>query len=83
MLRRDWKNFKYELADFFFKTEMDEAFREGIASGTEYTSRVIGMSVRNLDVSNMTKTQRIGHEASMAAIAEAKKEVMRKTGVAL
>jgi len=31
----------------------------------------------------MTKTQKVGHEASMAAIAEAKKEIMRKTGVAL
>ena len=83
MMGRDWKNFKYEIADFFFGSELDEAFREGQRSGVEYTSRKLGMSVRALDVSQMTKTQKIGHEASMAAIAEAKKEIMRETGVAL
>jgi hypothetical protein len=83
LFRRDWKHFKYELADFFFKSQMDEAFREGQRSGVEYTSRKLGFAVRNLDTSEMTKTQKIGHEASLAAIELAKKEVMRKTGVAL
>jgi hypothetical protein len=83
MMRRDWSLFKYELADFFFKNQMDEAFREGQRSGVEYASRKLGFAVRNLDTSKMTKTQKIGHEASMAAIVEAKKEVMSKTGVAL
>ena len=83
MTRTDWKRLKYEIADFFFKKQLDEAFREGQHSGIEYTSLKLGFAVRNLDTSKMTKTQKIGHEASMAAIVEAKKEVMRKTGVAL
>jgi hypothetical protein len=83
MTKHDWKHFKYEIAEFFFGNILDETFRDGQKSGVEYTSRTLGMAVRSLDVSKMTKTQKIGHEASMAAIAEAKKEIMRKTGVAL
>ena len=83
MTKHDWKHFKYEVAEFFFGSILDETFRDGQRSGVEYTSRTLGMAVRSLDVSKMTKTQKIGHEASMAAIAEAKKEIMRKTGVAL
>ena len=83
MTRTDWKHFKYEIADFFFKKQLDEAFREGQRSGIEYTSLKLGLAVRNLDTSKMTKTQKIGHEASMAAIVEAKKGIMRKTGVQL
>jgi len=83
MMIRDWKHFKYEIADFFFGNELDAAFRDGQHSGVEYTSRTLGMAVRNLDTSSMTKTQKIGYEASMAAISQAKKEIMSKTGVAL
>ncbi|MDB4418048.1 hypothetical protein N9262_02230 [Akkermansiaceae bacterium] len=83
MTKRDWKHFKYEVADFLFGNQMDEAFREGQRSGVEYTSLKLGFAVRNLDTSKMTKTQKIGHEASMAAIVEAKKEIMRKTGARL
>lgn len=83
MMARDWKHFKYEIADFLFKKELDEAFREGQRSGVEYASNEVGFAVRNLDVSKMTKTQKIGHKASLGAVIEAKKEIMRKTGVQL
>ena len=83
MMRRDWKYFKYEIADFFFKNELDEAFREGQHSGIEYATRKLSMSVRHLEAANLTKTQKIGQQAAMEAIVEAKKEIMRRTGVNL
>ena len=79
----DWKLFKYEIADFLFKKQLDEAYEQGMRVGAEYASRMLSFSVRNLDTSKMTKTQKIGHEASMAAVIEAKKDVMRKTGIDL
>tara|TARA_R110000822_G_scaffold262282_1_gene386668 strand:- start:2685 stop:2927 length:243 start_codon:yes stop_codon:yes gene_type:complete len=78
-----WKDVRYEIADKLFNGAMDEAFRQGQHSGLEYASRKIGFAVRNLDTKIMTKTQRIGYDASMTAIAEAKKEIMIKTGVTL
>lgn len=83
MLRRDWKFFKLEIAEFFFGDELDKAFRDGQYSGVEYTSRVLGLAVRTVDETKLTKTQRIGLEVAREAITDAKKEVMRKTGVAL
>ena len=80
MMRRDWKYFKYEIADFLFKSELDEAFREGQHSGIEYATRKLSMAVRHLEASNLTKTQKIGQQAAMEAIVEAKKEIMRRTG---
>ena len=84
MFRRDWKHFKYELADMLFGAQMDEAFREGMASGTEYTSRTLNIYVSHAELTqNMTKTQLIGFEVAREALRAGKKEVMRKTGVAL
>ena len=80
---RNWADFKYEIADRLFNAQLDEAFRDGQRSGVEYASRVISSAVSNLADVQMTKTQRVGHEASKAAIVEAKKEIMRRTGVAL
>jgi hypothetical protein len=83
MTKRDWKYFKYEIAEFFFGKELDETFREGQHSGVEYTSRTLGMAIRTIDESKLTKTQRVGLQVAREAISDAKKEVMRKTGVAL
>ena len=78
-----WKDIRYEIADKLFNGAMDEAFRQGQHSGIEFASRQIGFAVRRLELTNMTKTQRIGYDASVTAIAEAKKEIMIKTGVTL
>ena len=83
MLKRDWKHFRYELADLLFGKQMDEAFREGQHSGIEYATRKLSIAVRHLEASNLTKTQKIGQEAAMEAIAEAKKEITERTGVRL
>lgn len=83
MTRRDWKLFSYGLANFFFGNHLDEAYEEGLREGATYAARELSFSIRNLDTSKMTKTQRIGHEASLAAVIEAKKDVMRKTGANL
>jgi hypothetical protein len=79
----DWKLFKYEIAEFLFRKQMDDVYKQGVQAGAEYATRKMSFSVRNLDTSKMTKTQKIGHEASMAAVIEAKKDVMRKTGIDL
>ena len=74
---------QYAVADKLFTGAMDEAFRSGQHSGLEFASRKIGFAVRNLDTKSMTKTQKIGYDASMTAIAEAKEEITAKTGVTL
>ena len=83
MTKRDWVHFRYEVADFFFGKQMDEAFREGQNSGIEYATRKLSMAVRHLEASNLTKTQKIGQQAAMEAIVEAKKDIMRRTGINL
>ena len=80
---RNWTDFKYEIADKLFNAQLDDAFIDGQRSGIEYASRVISMAVTNLPDAQLTKTQKIGHEASKAAVIEAKKEIMRRTGLAL
>tara|TARA_R110000822_G_scaffold74506_4_gene179000 strand:+ start:3845 stop:4096 length:252 start_codon:yes stop_codon:yes gene_type:complete len=83
MSSRDWSLFKYEIADFLFKKQMDEVYTQGLRAGAEYASRKMSFSIRNLDISKMTKTQRIGYDASLAALIDAKKDVMRDTGADL
>tara|TARA_R110000822_G_scaffold170137_2_gene310026 strand:+ start:561 stop:812 length:252 start_codon:yes stop_codon:yes gene_type:complete len=81
MMIRNWRDFKYEVAELFFGHEMDEAFREGQDSGAEYATRKMSFAVRNLDISDLTKTQKIGHKVSMDALMAAKREIGIRLGV--
>ena len=83
MTQRDWSNFLYDCADFFFGKQMDKAYNQGIRAGAEYASFKLSFAVRTLDTESMTKTQKIGHEAALAAMIPAKKDIMRKTGSVL
>ena len=80
---RNWSDFWYDTADFFFGKQMDKAYSQGIRAGSEYAARNISNKIHNVDTKSMTKTQVIGHNAAVEAMIVAKKEIMRQTGAML
>lgn len=84
MLRRDWDNFLYDVADFFFAKQMDKAYDQGIRIGAEYAARNISMSVITAgDNAKLTKAQQVGYDLAREAIRKSKKEIHAKTGAML
>lgn len=83
MMWRNWDDFLYDCADFFFGKQMDKAYDQGIRIGSEYAARNISNKIHNVKTKEMTKTQRVGHDAAVEAMIEAKKEIMRRTGAML
>lgn len=80
MTKRDWKHFKWSMANFFFPGEMGDSYHEGIKWGAEYASRKVAHALRNMDVSELTKTQRIGHEKAVEASVAIRKEIDIRVG---
>ena len=80
---RNWSDFLYDCADFFFGKQMDKAYKQGIRAGAEYAARNVSNKIHNVNTKEMTKTQRVGHDAAVEAMIVAKKEIMRKTGAML
>ena len=83
MMWRNWNDFLYDTADFFFGKQMDKAYDQGIRAGSEYAARNISNKIHNVDTKALTKTQRVGHDAAVEAMIVAKREIMRKTGAML
>ena len=83
MMWRNWDDFFYDCADFFFGKQMDKAYEQGIRAGAEYATRKMSFAVHSVKTKEMTKTQRIGHDAAIEAIIPVKKEIMRETGAML
>lgn len=83
MMWRNWSDFFYDCADFFFGKQMDKAYKQGIRAGSEYAARNISNKIHNVDTKALTTTQRIGHDAAIEAMIVAKKEIMRETGAML
>ena len=83
MMRRDWSNFWYDCADFFFGKQMDKAYKQGIRAGAEYAARKLSNEIHNVDTKSLTKTERVGHAAAMDSMINAKKLIMRETGAML
>lgn len=83
MMWNNWNDFWYDCADFFFGKQMDKAYSQGLRAGSEYAARNISNKIHNVKTKEMTKTQRVGHDAAVEAMIVAKKEIMRQTGAML
>jgi hypothetical protein len=80
----NWKLMKYDLADFFFGKQMDEAYWQGVRIGAEYASRMMSFTVVEAgDNTKLTKAQIVGYEVARKAIKDAKKKITERTGAML
>ena len=80
MLIRNFSDFRYEIVEFFFGKQLDEAYKQGIMIGAEYATRKLSFEVslkRGLD---LTKTEQRGYDHAIAAVARIKPEISNQTG---
>lgn len=81
MMWRNWKDWKYEIADKLFNAELDEAYDMGKRVGAEYTvSRIVyGLDINSTKLP-MTKTQKSGYDMAVEVVQAQKPEIENKTG---
>lgn len=80
----NWQNIKYDLADFFFGSAMDEAYEQGIRIGAEYATRKISFAVGVKEAkAGLTKTQKIGYDKANAIVQSCKTDIANTTGAML
>jgi hypothetical protein len=80
---RNWSDFKYEVADFLFGKELDEAYAMGISQGAEFATRKLSFEVnlkRNL---KLTKTEERGYQHAIDAVERVKPEIAKSTGASV
>ena len=83
-LSGNFKNWWYDVADFFFPRAMDTAYDQGIRIGAEYAARMISMEItQSGEKSNLTKAQEVGYDVAKQAVATAKKKITARTGAML
>lgn len=80
MMIRNWSDFKYEVADFLFGKELDEAYEMGIRAGAEFATRKLSFEVNLKRQLKLTKTEERGYEYAIDAIKRVKPEIARRTG---
>lgn len=80
MMIRNWSDFKYEVADFLFGKELDEAYEMGIRAGAEFATRKLSFEVNLKRHLKLTKTEERGYEYAIDAIKRVKPEIARRTG---
>lgn len=80
MMIRDWSDFKYEIADFFFGKELDEAYAMGISQGAEFATRKLSFEVKLKRNLKLTKTEERGYDLAIDAIERVKPEIAKSTG---
>lgn len=81
---RNWSDFKYEVADFLFGKELDEAYEMGIRVGAEFATRTISFRVDYKEAKqDLTKTQKIGYDKAYELIQSCKTEISKTTGATL
>ena len=83
MLIRNWSDFKYEVTDFFFGKQLDEAYKQGIRIGAEYATRKLSFEVNLKRGLDLTKTEQRGYDYAIAAVARVKPEITLQTGAML
>ena len=76
----NWSDFKYDIADFFFCKQMDEAYSQGIRIGAEFATRKISFEVNLKRQLDMTKTEERGYNLAIDAVERTKSEITRSTG---
>lgn len=81
---KNWKLLKYDLADFFFGKQMDEAYNQGVRIGAEYAARMMSFTIVEAgEKAKLTKAQTIGYEVARKAVVDAKKKISNRTGAML
>jgi hypothetical protein len=81
MMWRNWRDWKYEIADALFGKQLDEAYDMGIRIGAEYATYHLSFNVKlSVDKLPMTKTQKIGYEQAIKVIQDLKPMIAEKTG---
>jgi|TARA_B110000503_G_C7061315_1_gene376792 hypothetical protein len=83
MLIRNWSDFKYEVTDFFFGKQLDEAYKQGIRIGAEYATRKLSFEVNLKRGLDLTKTEQRGYDYAIAAVTRVKPEITNQTGAML
>jgi hypothetical protein len=77
---RNWKDWKYEIADRLFAKELDEAYDMGIRIGAEYaTYHLFFRTKTKVDSLGLTKTQKIGYERAIEIMESLKPDIAEKT----
>ena len=83
-MKFSWNDFMYDLADFFFAKQMDEAYDQGIRIGAEYSARMISFRVNSKEsTKNLTKTQAQGYAVANEIVQSCKPDISRQTGAML
>lgn len=83
-LSGDFRNWWYDVADFFFPKAMDTAYDQGIRIGAEYAARMISMEITQAgEKSDLTKAQAVGYDLAKDAVVIAKRKITAKTGAML
>lgn len=80
MMIRNWSDFKYEVADFLFGKELDEAYEMGIRAGAEFATRKLSFEVNLKRQLKLTKTEERGYDYAIDAIKRVKPEIATTTG---
>jgi len=83
MMIRNWADFKYEIANFFFDVELDEAYKQGIGIGAEYATHTLSFRVRLKQHLKLTKTEERGYDKAIEVIERVKSEIAITTGTTL
>lgn len=80
-IKIDWKEFKYQIADFIFRKELDEAFDMGKKHGAEYaTKKISGRLSMPSPKEELTKTQLIGYDKANQLVQACKYDIRVNTG---
>ena len=80
---RNWSDFKYEVTDFFFGKQLDEAYKQGIRIGAEYATRKLSFEVNLKRGLDLTKTEQRGYDYAIEAVTRVKPEITNQTGAML
>ena len=83
MLIRNFKDFRYEVFEFFFAKRLDEAYKQGITIGAEYAARKMSFEVHLKRGLTLTKTEQRGYDYAIAAVERIKPEINLQTGTML
>lgn len=75
------KEFKYQVADKMFCSEMDEAYRMGIREGATFATKKIQIDLSMKEAGlNMTKTEQKGFAKAIELVGDCRKEIRSQTG---
>lgn len=78
-LQIDWNALRYTIANRLFYAELDEAYREGLQEGGDYSLFKTAMAI-HADI-DLTKTQRQGYDLAVLRYDQAREFVEERFGI--